>query len=128
MKLRKKDEIVNAVKADENKKLIIISENGYGKRTNFKEFRLQNRGGIGIKCVKDIKKIGNIICGMAVSDDDDIIAFTQKGKAIRTPINSINILKRVTQGVITLRLDNDDLAIKAIVVKEKLDIKEEGEE
>ncbi len=128
MKLRTKDEIVNAVKADENKKLIIISENGYGKRTNFKEFRLQNRGGIGIKCVKDIKKIGNIICGMAVSDDDDIIAFTQKGKAIRTPINSINILKRVTQGVITLRLDNDDLAIKAIVVKEKLDIKEEGEE
>lgn len=119
MKLKTNDEIINAIKVEENKTVLILTEKGHGKRTYFKDYKTQTRGGIGIKCVRNVKKIGIINTAMSVDENDDILIFTQKGKAIRIAVKNIKVLGRVTQGVIVIRLDNSDLVVKTIEVTEK---------
>ncbi|BBE31702.1 DNA gyrase subunit A [Tepiditoga spiralis] len=116
IKLKSKDEVVNAVKIDNNKKLLIVTENGYAKRAKFSSYRLQSRGGIGLKTIKDINKIGNIVAALSVEENQNLLSFSKNGKAIRVPISSINTLGRVTQGVITVRLDKGDLISSVIIV------------
>ncbi len=100
------------------KKLLIITERGYGKRVEFSSYRPQNRGGIGLKTVRDISKIGNIVAAMSVEDGEDVLIFTEKGKAIRVNVDNITVLNRITQGVIVVRLDKDDAVVDAIEVKD----------
>jgi DNA gyrase subunit A len=117
IKLRKNDEVVNAVLVEHDKKLMIITSKGYGKRTKFSSYRRQNRAGVGIKTVRDITKIGTIVSALSIHDGSDILIFTKNGKAIRTTIDNISVLNRVTQGVITVRLSPDDEVVGMIVVK-----------
>jgi DNA gyrase subunit A len=119
IKLKKNDEVINAVKISEDKKLIILTKFGYGKRTQFSNYRTQTRGGLGLKTVRDISKIGEIVSAIAVDDSEDIICFTKLGKAIRVSVSQITVLKRVTQGVITVRLSDNDEVVGSIVVKEE---------
>lgn len=118
IKLKKDDEVVDVVLVDNNKKLLIITERGYGKRVEFSSYRPQNRGGIGLKTVRDISKIGNIVAAMSVEDGEDVLIFTEKGKAIRVNVDNITVLNRITQGVIVVRLDKDDAVVDAIEVKD----------
>ncbi|MCP5455972.1 MAG: DNA gyrase subunit A [Thermotogae bacterium] len=118
IKLRSNDEVINTVPVSSDKELLIITEHGYGKRSNFKDFRVQSRGGIGLKTVRDTEKIGNIISAKEVKPDSDVIIFSKNGKAIRMSVSSINILGRITQGVIAVRLDKDDSVCGIIIVKE----------
>ena len=119
IRLRKGDEVVNVVKITNDKKLLLITEKGYGKRVAFDSYRPQNRGGVGLKTVRDINKIGTIVTAMAVEDGKDILIFTKKGKAIRVNVDNINVLQRITQGVIVVRLDKDDYVVNAIEVKDE---------
>nr|WP_233581213.1 DNA gyrase C-terminal beta-propeller domain-containing protein [Petrotoga sp. HWH.PT.55.6.1] len=109
--------MINVVKVDEGKKLLLITERGYGKRVSFHSYKPQNRGGIGVKTVRDISRIGPIVATMSVEDGRDILIFTKKGKAIRVNVNNINVLGRITQGVIIVRLDEDDSVVGAIEVQ-----------
>ena len=79
--------------------LLIVSENGYGKRTLTSEFHVQNRGGKGLKCYKIMDKTGCVIGAKAVNDGNEIMMITNEGIVIRTGCDDISLLKRITSGV-----------------------------
>ncbi|MCK4520863.1 DNA gyrase subunit A [Candidatus Parcubacteria bacterium] len=89
--------------------LLVVSENGYGKRTDLKEYRLQTRGGSGIKTANITEKTGDLVASKVLSgEEEDLIVISRKGQIIRTPVNSISIISRSTQGVRIMRLDKGD--------------------
>ena len=95
--------------------LLVISENGYGKRTRIKEFRLQKRGGSGIKAAKINAKTGEIVFSKIVGEEDyDLIVISSKGQVIRSPLKSISTLGRATSGVRVMKLRKGDKVASAI--------------
>ncbi len=89
--------------------LLIVTENGYGKRTELGEYRKQKRGGTGVKTARIIEKTGLIVAALIIeSKQEDLIAISIKGQVIRTPLKNISKLGRVTQGVRIMRLEEKD--------------------
>ncbi len=89
--------------------LLVISENGFGKRTKLAQYRIQRRGGVGIKTAKVTAKTGALITARIVDETiEDLVAISQKGNVIRTRLNAIPILGRSTQGVRIMRLEKGD--------------------
>ena len=108
MRLAEDDEVVGAVLVEEDKMLMTVTENGYGKRTDFTEFRqMKNRGGAGVICHNVNDKTGRLAGICAVSEDDDLMLITDQGTIIRTPVAGINTYSRSASGVIVMRLDED---------------------
>ncbi len=94
--------------------LLVVMENGYGKRTEISEYRLQGRGGSGIKTANITPKTGEIVASqLLLGDEEDLIVISRKGHVIKTNINSIPILGRATQGVRIMRLDEGDKVASA---------------
>ncbi|MGB2762552.1 MAG: DNA gyrase subunit A [Minisyncoccales bacterium] len=92
--------------------LLVVSENGYGKRTDLKEYRLQTRGGSGIKTANITEKTGDLVASKVLSgEEEDLIVISRKGQIIRTAIDSISIISRSTQGVRIMRLDKGDKVV-----------------
>ena len=114
MRLKKGDELVGAdvIKADDKDALVlVVSENGFGKKTKVSEYRLQKRGGSGIKTSKVTPKTGNLVSATVLTPGlEEIIAISKKGQVIRTSLKEIPELGRATQGVRIMRLDKDQLA------------------
>jgi len=115
MKLGKGDKIVGAQvvgKDAKNASLLIISSNGYGKRTEIEEYKIQKRGGSGIKTSKVTPKTGDIISGTVVTEEtEELVAMSQKSQVIRTELKEIPLLGRSTQGVRIMKLrDKDQIA------------------
>jgi len=112
MKLGKGDIIIEAgsVKSDDkNAELMVMSANGYGKKTNIKEYKIQNRGGSGIKTAKVTSKTGKIIAASIVTEaQNEIVAISKKGQVIRTGMKDIPSLGRQTQGVRIMKLRTGD--------------------
>ena len=110
--LKKEDCVVGMdviTKAHEQAHLLVVTENGYGKRANLKEYRLQGRGGSGIKTANITTKTGILVSSMVLrGQEEDLIVISQKGQVIRTQIASIPRLSRVTQGVKIMRVDEGD--------------------
>ena len=104
MKLREGDYVVGAVKVEDDKKLITVTENGYGKRTSFDEFRVKGRGIFGVSCHNLTDKTGLLAGIAAVDDEDDLMVITNLGTIIRTPVKAINTYSRTASGVIVMRL------------------------
>ncbi|MCP6719429.1 MAG: DNA gyrase subunit A [Patescibacteria group bacterium] len=122
IRLRKGDELIGMAvinkseiqdpKLKAKNYLLVISENGYGKRTLLKEYRLQKRGGIGIKTVNINQKTGNLVVSRILSDkEEDLIVISQQAQVIRIKIGSISKLSRATQGVRIMRLDKEDKVV-----------------
>jgi DNA gyrase subunit A len=89
--------------------LLVLTENGYGKRSELKEYRLQGRGGSGIKTAKITSKTGQIVASAILTgEEEDLIVISQRGQVIRTKISQISKLGRATQGVRIMRLEEDD--------------------
>ncbi len=104
VRLREGDYVVGAVKVEDDKKLITVTENGYGKRTEFEDFRVKGRGGLGVTCHGLSDKTG-LLAGIAsVDDNDDLMLITNAGTIIRTPVAAINTYSRAAGGVIVMRL------------------------
>ena len=104
VRLREGDYVVGAVKVEDDKKLITVTENGYGKRTDFEDFRVKGRGGLGVTCHGLSDKTG-LLAGIAsVDDNDDLMLITNAGTIIRTPVAAINTYSRAAGGVIVMRL------------------------
>jgi DNA gyrase subunit A len=115
MKLKKGDEIVGVGVNREGMKdtnVLVLTENGYGKQTSISEYKVQNRGGSGVKTVKITAKTGKLIVARLVDEEsEELIAVSNKGQIIRTDIKSINVLGRDTQGVKVMKMrDGDKLA------------------
>ena len=103
--LRGDDCVTGVAIVEEGKKLVTVTENGFGKKTDFEDFRvMKNRGGFGVVCHKLGEKTG-MLCGIAtVSDDDDLMMITDSGTIIRTPVAGIPTYSRSAGGVIVMRL------------------------
>ena len=124
--LRKGDSVVGIAIVDKNATLLTLCENGYGKRTEFDEYRVQSRGGIGIINIRTSDRNGRVVAMLTVRDGDDLMLITQQGQVVRTPIDSksIRVIGRATQGIRLIRLNDDDKLVAVARVKEE----EEGEE
>jgi len=108
MSLKKGDYVIGAVKADADYTLLTISENGYGKRTEVDQYRLQKRGGQGLINIRTTKRNGKAVAILAVTDDDEIMVITTGGMLMRCPVKKISRIGRATQGVRVIRLNEGD--------------------
>jgi DNA gyrase subunit A len=93
-----------------------VTENGYGKRADLKEYRLQGRGGAGIKAAKITSKTGDLIYSEVLTNEEDLIVISQKGQVIRTKIAQIPRLGRPTQGVRIMKLEEEDKVASATCI------------
>jgi DNA gyrase subunit A len=125
-----KDEVVGMVCVQNgNEDILVISENGYGKRSKIDDYRVTNRGGKGVKTINVTEKTGSLITIKSVSDDNDLMIITQHGLTIRLAVSSISMLGRATQGVRLINLKGDDsIASVARVVNEAKEEIEDVEE
>ncbi|OHB72585.1 MAG: DNA gyrase subunit A [Planctomycetes bacterium RBG_16_43_13] len=105
------DSVVDMVIVDKNATLLTICENGFGKRTTFDEYRLTDRGSQGVKNIKTEGRNGKVVCMKAVKESDEIIAITQKGIIIRTPVKDIRLAGRGTSGVKVINLEEGDKVV-----------------
>ncbi len=92
----------------EKESLMVVSEKGYGKRSEVEEYRITNRGGKGVKTINVTEKTGNLIAIKVVDDSDDLMIINKSGVTIRMSIGELRIMGRATQGVRLIRLDDDD--------------------
>jgi DNA gyrase subunit A len=103
------DEVIGMVCVqDLNEDILVISENGYGKRSKIEDYRITNRGGKGVKTINITEKTGDLIAVKSVSNDNDLMIITLSGLTIRLNVNSISLLGRATQGVKVINLKGDD--------------------
>ncbi|MFP4260991.1 MAG: DNA gyrase subunit A [Opitutales bacterium] len=118
IKLKSEDDRVVAIEiVDENAKLLIAGANGLGKRSDFSEYRQQTRGGSGIIAIKSAKVAG----ALSVTDDDEIMMFTKKGQAVRSPVKEISTVGRTTRGVKLVNLSGTDelIGISKVIASEE---------
>lgn len=101
--------------------LLVVSENGMGKRTAMSEFTCQNRGGKGVKCYKITEKTGNVIGAKAVNEENEIMMITTEGIIIRITCAGISILGRITSGVKLINLDEGVTVASLAKVREKVE-------
>ena len=119
------DEIVAMQLDDQGEQLLIVSENGLGKRTEIKEFTTQHRGGKGVKCYKIVEKTGLVIGAKSVNDNNEIMLITKAGIIIRMAVESISTLGRITSGVKLMNVDGDNVIAKIAKVREDDKVVEE---
>jgi len=104
-----KDEVIGMVCVQsENEDILVISENGYGKRSKINDYRITNRGGKGVKTMNVTEKTGKLIAMKSVSDNNDLMIITQNGLTIRLAVSSISLLGRATQGVRVIKLKGEN--------------------
>jgi DNA gyrase subunit A len=112
------DQVVTAAVVDEALSLLVVSENGYGKRTGLDEYRVQSRGGSGILTMNCTEKTGKVVGAEVVENDDRLLLMSTKGKGIRMKVKEIRTTGRVAQGVKLVNLTGDDqVASIARIVK-----------
>ena len=107
----KKDEVIGMVcvdKKDKEQTILVVSEKGYGKRTDVDEYRITNRGGKGVKTLNVTPKTGTLVAIKNVTNDDDLMIINKSGVAIRMAVADIKVIGRATQGVRLIKLNGDD--------------------
>ena len=113
---------------DMDSDILVVSENGYGKRSKLEDYRITNRGGKGVKTISITEKTGTLVSLKNVSDGDDLMIINKSGIAIRMEVNTLRVMGRATQGVRLINIkDNDSIAAVAKVVlddQEVTDIEE----
>ena len=114
------DEVIGmiAIEPDSKEDVLVLSENGYGKRTDLEEYRITNRGGKGVKTINVTEKTGKLISIQAVTDDNDLMIINRSGLTIRTSADQIRVAGRATQGVKVIDLrEGDSIASVTAVPK-----------
>ena len=96
--------------------VLVLSENGYGKRTDLDEYRITNRGGKGVKTINITDKTGDLISIQAVNDDNDLMIINRSGVTIRTEVSQIRLAGRATQGVRIINLRDGDAIASVMAV------------
>ncbi|MBU2945256.1 DNA gyrase subunit A [Zobellia uliginosa] len=115
------DEVIGMVSVhDMEENLLVVSENGYGKRSNIDDYRITNRGGKGVKTISITEKTGGLVALKNVSDSDDLMIINKSGIAIRMSVEDLRVMGRATQGVRLINLKgNDSIAAVAKVMKDE---------
>ena len=111
IELSEGDEVIDVAVVEEGAQVLSITENGFGKRTDVEEYRLQQRGGKGIKAMNLTDKTGKLAAQLLVHDAEDLMLITNDGTVIRTPMSSISVLGRNTQGVRLMRVGEDSKVV-----------------
>lgn len=127
--INKGDRVVGAVVIKRQKtSILVVAENGYGKRSELDEYRVSHRGGKGVITLRVTDKTGNMVTIKEVLDNDDIVVVTAQGVVIRQPAETIRVAGRNTQGVRLIRLDDGDkIADIAVVPSENEKEEKENE-
>ena len=114
------DEVIGMVAAnDMDANILVVSENGYGKRSSLDDYRITNRGGKGVKTISVTEKTGQLVSIKSVSDDDDLMIINKSGIAIRIEVYNLRVMGRATQGVKLINLkESDQIAAVAKVMKD----------
>ena len=120
------DEVIGMVSVNDiDSDILVVSENGYGKRSKLEDYRMTNRGGKGVKTISITDKTGSLVSIKNVSDSDDLMIINRSGIAIRMEVESLRVMGRATQGVRLINLRNDDtIAAVAKVLKDDEDIED----
>ena len=124
LRLKGGDEVIgmDVISKKEGKQyLLIVMENGYGKRTEISQYKTQGRGGSGVKAAKITGKTGPIVMSCIIegtADEEDLIVISQQGQVIRTSVKSISVLGRATQGVRIMRLEEKDKVASGACLKD----------
>ncbi len=109
-----KDEVVGMIAVDDgDSEILVVSENGYGKRSSIEDYRITNRGGKGVKTINITEKTGKLVAIKNVTDDDDLMIINKSGIAIRMAVANLRVMGRATQGVRLIKVREDD-AIAAV--------------
>ena len=120
------DEVIGmiCIEPDSKQDVLVLSENGYGKRTDLDEYRVTNRGGKGVKTINITDKTGDLIAIQAVTDDNDLMIINRSGVTIRTKVEQIRLAGRATQGVKIINLREGDViaSVMAVPVSEDDDV------
>ena len=127
MNLDADDEVVAMQLDRQGEYLLIVSENGYGKRTLTSEFHVQNRGGKGLKCYKIMDKTGCVIGAKAVNDGNEIMMITNEGIVIRTGCDDISLLKRITSGVKLMDIKAEEGIKVANIAKVRQEVSQDND-
>jgi DNA gyrase subunit A len=101
------------------KEILVVSEKGYGKRSDIEDYRITNRGGKGVKTINVTEKTGSLIALKDVTDNDDLMIITQYGNILRSPVSALRIMGRATQGVRLINLKENDIIASVAIVSEK---------
>ena len=128
IRLREGDFVVGAGVAEDGKEILSITEKGYGKRTAVEEYRITNRGGLGIRNYAVTDKTGPVIGIKVVSGDEDLLLATHSGILIRTGVDNIRSAGRATQGVIVMRFKEEGDRVIALALTEKEEKSEDTDE
>ena len=114
------DEVIGMVSVnDMSSEILVVSENGYGKRTSLEDYNVTNRGGKGVKTLKITEKTGKLVSINSVSDEDDLMIINKSGLTIRMDVASLRVMGRATQGVKLINIKgNDSIAAVTKVMKE----------
>jgi DNA gyrase subunit A len=116
----KTDEVIGMIAVDDmESNILVVSENGYGKRSSLEDYRITNRGGKGVKTISITEKTGNLVSIKIVTDEDDLMIINKSGIAIRMAVADLRVMGRATQGVKLINLKgNDSIAAVAKVMKD----------
>ena len=116
-----KDEVVGMISVDDmDSDVLVVSENGYGKRSSLEDYRITNRGGKGVKTISITEKTGDLVAIKNVSDEDDLMIINKSGIAIRMGVDDLRVMGRATQGVRLINIKGGDaIAAVAKVFKEE---------
>lgn len=117
MKFAKTDEVIGMQMSSQGECLLVVSENGYGKRTSIEEFTSQNRGGKGVRCYKIIDKTGDLVGAKLVDNEREIMLITNEGIIIQMEVNNISIIGRSTSGVKLMNIDQESDIVVASIAK-----------
>ena len=128
IRLREGDYVVGAARADAEKTVLSITERGFGKRTPVEEYRITNRGGLGIRNYMVTEKTGPIVGIKVVEGTEDLLLVTAAGILIRTPVESIRVAGRATQGVIVMRFKEEGDRVISMALADREDKADTPEE
>jgi len=119
----KTDEVIGMIAVDDmESNILVVSENGYGKRSSLEDYRVTNRGGKGVKTISITEKTGNLVSIKNVTDEDDLMIINKSGIAIRMAVADLRVMGRATQGVKLINLKGkDSIAAVAKVMKDDED-------
>ncbi len=120
----KTDEVIGMIAVDDmESNILVVSENGYGKRSSLDDYRITNRGGKGVKTISITEKTGNLVSIKNVTDSDDLMIINKSGIAIRMAVEDLRVMGRATQGVKLINLKgNDSIAAVAKVMHDEDDV------
>jgi len=111
------DFVIGMITVENNEKeILVVSEKGFGKRSDIEDYRITNRGGKGVKTINITEKTGSLIALKDVTDSDDLMIITQYGNILRSPVSALRIMGRATQGVRLINLKESDIIASVAIV------------